>query len=79
MDSAFQALEAEQAALIKRFRDALETERQKLTAERRALDADRKAMQCEKERWSVEMEKEKAARMRELVEQQDKFAAKVSA
>jgi hypothetical protein len=89
MDTLFAAFEAEQnalndsqaakqAALNKRVRDALQAERQKLDAERRELDSQRQAFKAQQDKWAAEVEKEKAARMVDVVERERALAAKVA-
>jgi hypothetical protein len=89
MDTLFAAFEAEQnalndsqaarqGALNKRVRDALQAERQKLDAEKRALDSQRQAFKAQQDKWAAEVEKEKGARMVDVVERERALAAKVT-
>ncbi len=62
MDGVFAVWEAEQAAVNKRLRDALQAERRRLEAERRALDS-QEPFKVQQDKWAAELEQEKAARM----------------
>jgi hypothetical protein len=67
--------QAQQTALTKRIRDALQAERDKLATERKALEAERSALRAEKAKFAADLEKEKAALMEQVAERERKHAS----